>query len=155
MIKRKKKICKKCGKDAYLFGLGMCQRCYTQFKATESYHKGTSRKSNTKIPPRTKKRLEQEKLYHEITARMDEQKNKKCFFCGKGMKRPEDHHHLKGRDGDLLTDPTYIVHVHRDCHFEYHYKSVIYISWFKDYLGRLKDTDMVLYERDKMKLSKL
>jgi hypothetical protein len=41
-----------------------------------------------------------------------------CFFCDQPLGKHASHHHLKGRDGDLLTDEKYIVLSHHRCHVE-------------------------------------
>jgi hypothetical protein len=111
-------------------------------------------KSNTKIPLRTKSRLKQESEYSGIISKMNEQKNIFCFFCGKRMNKPEDHHHLLGREGELLTYKKYIVHAHRTCHKDYHDTSALNITWFNDYLNRLSDIDEQLAYRESLKLKK-
>jgi hypothetical protein len=85
---------------------------------------------------------------------MDTQKRIECFFCGKKMKHPEDHHHLMGRDGDLLTDKRYIIHAHRTCHDQYHTSPVGKIEWFMDYVNRVSDIDPELAEREMEKFNK-
>jgi hypothetical protein len=169
MIPRKKKICKSCGEPCYLFGKGMCESCYRKSRAyaevsdhaRNTVNKTPERaveppkyKSNGKIPFRTKKRSYAESGYNKIIKEMNQQKGIVCFFCGGKMKKPEDHHHIYGRDGDRLTDRENIAHAHRDCHSSYHDKSVHNIHWYVDWLERISVTHPELYTKELIKYNK-
>jgi len=152
VIKRKKKICKKCGQEKYIYARGLCQYCYN---GDRNHGKlAVSRKSNTKIPQATPSRLNRLYTYKSIIGEMDAQEVIRCFFCGVLMQHPEEHHHLMGRDGDLLTNRKYIQHTHQACHKQYHNDSVHLISWFDGYLSRLMDIDFHLYHREKLRKEK-
>jgi ribosomal protein L37E len=154
MIERRKKICSVCGKESYIFSKGRCKSCSQKAYAktaqnrSETTVKPLSRKSNGKIPLRTKKRSTQENEYKKICDQMDARPGKKiCFFCGEEIKGKADHHHLDGRRGDRLIDRKYIVHAHRECHAIYHDQSMKNIPWMMGFINRLSDIDVELAER--------
>ena len=120
------------------------------------------RKSSYKPPKplkkRTDKRAAQEREYKVICDQVDAAaialKQTNCYFCGEEVVNAE-HHHLKGRDGDLLTEKRYIKRVHTQCHHEYHNVSVKKILWWDKYLSKLqRDGEDVLYNIEKEKLNK-
>lgn len=126
---------------------------------------GTNRprikKSGSNIAYRSKKRSKEEIEYSKICKEIDNERKDtsqwKCYFCGKPFmpnEKPE-HHHLKGRDGDLLTDKKFIVLAHHKCHvLEYHSLPVSKIWWFDKFLNRLKKEYPKLYIKEKEKLNK-
>jgi len=152
------KECKICGNKVYAKGL--CQYHYWKARADinskkpESPYKSISPKSYSKIPPRTKKRREQELAYSKIVEKMNKDKVKYCFFCGKKMAKPEDKHHVAGRWGQDLLYEKLIVHAHRECHAAFHDKSAHDLPWFLDYVNRLSDIDPDLAEKEMQKLTK-
>jgi hypothetical protein len=176
MIPRKKKICKGCGQETILFSRGLCQPCWRKQRSLAEVssfareailntpnspveppkraNKGITNKSNTSVPFRTKKRSQQEKIYHGIIQEMDREKSIKCFFCGGKMNHPEEHHHIDGRDGERLTDTHNIVHVHATCHYWYHNRSVHSISWYVDWLERIQESHPDLYNKELIKYNK-
>lgn len=66
-----------------------------------------------------------------------------CFFCGLPLGDRADHHHLKGRDGDLYTDKRFIVLAHNDCHVRlFHATSESKLKdywWYEGYRKRLNE----------------
>lgn len=83
-----------------------------------------SPESNTSIPRRTKKRLNDEK-YYAIQAKeffYDAVNNKTniCVFCGEKVTRFEGLHHWKGRVGKYLLDKQWWSIVDNDCHLFFH-----------------------------------
>lgn len=126
----------------------------TQSKKSERGVERSSPPDRYHIPPRSKKRLKQEETYHKLTKEMDEQKDIYCFFCGTKMNRPEDHHHLAGRDNEMIFDRKLLVHAHRKCHVAYHNKPVDQIPWFDSYLNRLSDIDPDLAYRESLRRDK-
>jgi ribosomal protein L37E len=172
MIQRKKKICRRCGRERYIYAKGLCNFCYglEQARKKRERNKALSPSSGGKIPlkgrsssyglktslkQRSDKRAEQEKEYNKVKRQiMKEQRA--CFFCGKEIKEEQlsDTHHLKGRDGDLLTDKKYLVHVHRKCHDLYHFKSIHKWPWKDAFLSRLKKLNESLYNKEIAKLDK-
>ena len=68
----------------------------------------------------SKKRVKQDGEYKRVCDEIDREAKAngqwRCFFCGMPLYERADHHHAKGRDGDLLTDKRYIVLAHNDCH---------------------------------------
>ena len=167
MIKAKKKICKSCGEERYLFSKGMCRLCWGKDKAfnpsnklSAAANKPLSRKSNTDIPPRTKSRSQQEKTYKIVCDMIDQESrdngNWKCYFCGGDFREGIviDHHHLFGREGEKLTKKSDIVLCHRACHDQYHHKSCHDIHWYVDWLEKIEDERPELYNKELIKYNK-
>ena len=161
MISRKKKICKGCNLPQYLFSHGYCQRCWVINKPNKLYSepaKTLSYKSGYFIPPRTQKRFDEEKEYKKLIREIDKEaeinKDNRCFFCGDKIEGTADHHHLIGKEGDLLTDRAYIVRVHRGCHQDYHNAPVKSIAWFMRYISRVTLIDPMLASRELEKYNK-
>ena len=169
MIPRRKKECKECGEKRYIFSHGLCEYCYRKNRVhaetSKSIHKIVSErpnkavepikgKSGRTIPLRTKKRISQEKSYSRIIKEMDNREDIQCIFCGGYMDSPEDHHHLAGRIGDLLTNQKYIAHAHLVCHHMYHNYSVDKIRWFTSFIARLGEIDRHLSFKEVLKLNK-
>lgn len=117
-------------------------------------------KSKGKMPLRTKKRLQEEKEYILLKGRMRteerEKGNWKCFFCGNRFRvdAHPDIHHLFGRENEHLLDRPNLVFVHRNCHAKYTHDSVHKISWYVEWLERIKDSRPVLYEKELIKYNK-
>ncbi len=171
MIPRKSKICVDCKKSKPIWAHKRCQGCdRVHRRLVGTPNKPVMRRSGLskgKVPlrgqsglnglkrgyirPRSEKRMEQEKEYAKIKP-----ENKECIFCGIRFNKWEDKekHHLKGRDGDLLTDRKYIYYVHMWCHSAYHNKPVKRISWFSGFLLRLREVDRRLYEKELNKYDK-
>ena len=110
------------------------------------------------IKRRSDKRAVQELQYKMICDLIDadaeESGDIKCYFCSKDVVEAE-HHHLKGRDGNLLTDRRYIKRVHSQCHWDYHNTEVKKIKWFSGYLATLLWADeAMLYNLEKEKYNK-
>jgi len=114
---------------------------------------------------RNPKRVKQEKEYREVCNKIDRELQKagklRCFFTDKPI--PIEylgivfHHHLKGRDGDLLTDKKWIVPCLFIPHSHYHSLSVdklSQLSWYAGFLKRLKEKDEKLYQKELDKKSK-
>jgi hypothetical protein len=158
-MKRRRGKCKECGEDRELYALGLCPICYTKVKRREA-HTRTISSRTTSTPTRKRKplnarslkRQEQEKEYAKVR---DEVKRaqKVCFFCDKEVK-DEDCHHLKGRDGELISDKEWLVHVHRKCHDMYHGVSIHKWPWLTGFLSRLKQKSNALYQKELNKLDK-
>ena len=164
MIPRRKKICKTCGRETYLFSHGNCKICSMRSKGS---YGGVQRRSTPKwgstlperrgglkrtyIQPRSDKRAGQEKEYAKIKP-----KNKECIFCGVAFKKAEhrEKHHLTGRRGEKLVDKKYIYNVHGKCHMQYHNDSIHTWEWKDGFLLRLREVDRTLYEKELNKLEK-
>lgn len=171
MIKTKKKICKICGEEKYLYARGMCKICtlqenmqkakekpIAQIRSTFSFkgHKSATKDKKPSLrkamAPRTSKRQKQEVEYAQVKKRVQQQPN--CFFCGEPVKNGDDHH-LKGRDGDLLTDEKYQVHCHRQCHNDYHFQSIHKWKWRDTFFKNLKKVDKKLLAKELFKMYKI
>ena len=162
MISRKKKICKECGDEEYLFGLGLCLRCYQKQKRKEAIEKQKQAHTALKVSKwgntTFKRRKSQETAYTALCKQIDQEASDagkfKCFFCSKDITGAYSHHHLKGRDGDLLTDKRYIVLAHNSCHYQYHNYPVKKIPWFLDYVMKVKEIDSLLSYKEMLKYDK-
>ena len=167
MIKAKKKICIDCKNERYIWSHGRCKTCdaihrnsKAQSKTSISEIEPLYLKSNTTIPKRTKKRSDQEKEYAIICGIIDreakESGNWKCWFCGSRFQNGHrvEHHHINGRENDRLTRKEDLRLVHHDCHASYHNKSIHKISWYPEWLERIKDSDSKLYEKELLKYNK-
>lgn len=80
MIPRKKKICKSCEKEDYIFSQGKCVRC-----AKKSYEKVS------KLSSKTKESIKASKIYYQVQLDSNKVKNKgKCICeeCNKEIKEP-------------------------------------------------------------------
>lgn len=76
-----------------------------------------------------------------------------CFFCDLKINGNVDHHHLDGRDGDLLTKAEWIVQGHFECHIQgYHNSTIDQLMkkpWYENvFLPNLLKVDQSLYERE-------
>ena len=161
MIEPKKKICSKCGTPQYLFSGGMCRYCWgvSKMNAPKPPHDGTAPPIKYKIPNRTKKRKDQELEYSILCGIIDTEAKEsgkwKCFFCdGKIKGTKADHHHLLGREGDALIRKENIVIAHRNCHAQYHQRSIHDIHWYVDWLERIQISHPWLYEKELIKYNK-
>lgn len=105
MIRRKKKICVKCGKEKYIFSKGRCKLC-----SQKSYSKPKAKKKY--ISPISKGQSERLSVYRKKRDRFMEA-NPKCAVCGG---ESTDLHHMKGRVGKNLTDTSNFLAVCRPCH---------------------------------------
>ena len=159
------KACKYLGCEWDVFSNHYCKRhqwCRKDdkwlSKQRESRSKRLSQSKGTKIAPRSKKRLQQDKQYTmlclEIDAEAIQNKEYKCFFCDEKIEGLADHHHLKGRIGKLLLEKEWIVLGHRDCHRKYHDLPVEKLEeeeWYMEWMKRLYDKDIDLYEKERRK----
>ena len=81
MIPRKKKICKSCQKEDYIFSQGKCVRC-----AKNSY------KKMAKVSDKGKESIKVNKIYYQVQIDTNKAKNKgKCICeeCNKEIKEPK------------------------------------------------------------------
>lgn len=145
MIKRKKKICKSCGKPEYIFSGGLCRQCWGLEQTLKNW---ASKAPRRPIRYKSEKRKEEEKEYKRICKEMDTVKPHMCFFCGWEIKGRVDHHHLKGKVGGDYLDKRYIVKAHRKCHSEFHSLPVDKMWWFDAFLFRLKQVDFDLFQKE-------
>lgn len=101
MIVQKKKICKTCQTEQYIFSHGNCKQCASK---------------NYKVNKVSEKQATTNKLLSDIYKMMDTTE-KKCFFCG-CTNKPLDHVHLIRRSysAELIIHPLNIVFGCRECH---------------------------------------
>ena len=162
-LKAKPKICKGCGRETVLWARGLCKSCSrTSNKPPERRSPlgrgnappwGQNARKHARIKQVADKRKEQVAEYVRIKREILKENNP-CFFCGLKIESKPDVHHLKGRDGNALTDRRYLVVTHRKCHDMYHFTPVKDIPWFEIYLQKVKEIDNDLYRKETWKLDK-
>jgi len=108
---------------------------------------------------RTPKRAKQEKEYAEICDEIDEEEIAKhgkiyCFFCNGEVWGGISHHHLRGRDGALLTDKRWIVCCHNEHHLEYHDLPIKKQKWREVFMENLREKDPQTYFKEREKENK-
>lgn len=100
------------------------------------------------------KRQIAERHYRRVCAEIDAEETT-CFFCGRPIDETRHHHHLDGRDGELFTDKSNIVLVHAYCHRKWHDTAYSHLAkefWWDDFMARLKERNINLYNRINFKL---
>ena len=155
------KLCKECNNT--VFGGGYCK--YHQYKRKmlggDLYERKPPKKRKA-IPKESKKRKEEGKTYKqikdELRTEMIANGTYNCFFCGKPMGDEKGFHHTKGRDGSYLTDRKYLKPAHNQCHvWDYHQadiETLMQKEWYSDFLNRLKELDINLYNKEIKKQDK-
>lgn len=101
---------------------GLCRKCFKEYwdfeqrlKKLDSNLKQNAKNYNkSKIAPRSKKRIAQEKIYSQLRkAFLNKEENRICPIMGT---RATTIHHKKGKIGDLLTDTRYWVALSMEGH---------------------------------------
>lgn len=109
MIERKKKICKNCKDEQYIFGHGLCKSCYNSrrpsIKRTDKVWK-----ANT-IGRKSEREKQRQKRYKELRYTYLKEHHI-CESCT--CKRATEIHHKKGRIGDALYN--HFLAVCHECH---------------------------------------
>lgn len=161
-------LCKNCQKYP-VFTHGYCKNCSYLYYNTRDKKSLKSllnqyKKGNTKIKPRSEKRMLQEKEYREVKKERElELKAKgewRCIFCNIGFMDIEipDWHHLGGRIEDKLTDGKYLYPAHTICHItNYHQATVEHMKsmfWYEGFLKRIKNIGINLYNKEMRKEDK-
>lgn len=141
--------------------------------------KGRNGLKRSKIPLKkvsikklSNKRIIQSYIYDRICKQLTKDLKKEdklnCFFCGepineaiKNINNPQalSYHHLQGRENELLMDKKWLVPSHIECHvWQYHSWSVKGLmnntTWYNDFLNRLKEFSIELYEKEILKQTK-
>ena len=173
-MKVKKKYCIDCKEERFIYAYNRCKYHYGVYMAKrkrereqntpvdtpKTANKGITPKKVYRVPLKTKKRLEQEREYYIICGIVDrkakEKKKWECFFCGEKFRLDytPDHHHIDGREGEALVREEDIVIAHRSCHNQYHHRSVHKITWFREWLEKVRTSRPGLYYKEKLKLEK-
>lgn len=114
----------------------------------------------TRIKPVATKRQAQLRAYDRVKAELETKLKAKgewrCFFSGIPLDENAGYkdyawHHLKGRDGDLLTEKKYLRPVLDRYHTGdegYHNKPFSYLKtlwWWEGFMARLKELDEDLW----------
>jgi hypothetical protein len=119
-MKPSKKFCDGCKLEQFIWknekGNRYCKNCWSRLQTVTGKHIKPT-KSSKPIAPRSKKRATQEREYSKV---------RKDFLLSSPTcqaKLPNqctihttDVHHMKGRIGELLTNPQYFLAVCRACH---------------------------------------
>jgi len=103
-IRQKKKKCKECGNDVYLFSHGMCKKCYSIKNPPQIKKSRISKKPSESLRQRLKK-YKLLKIQYLATHPI-------CEVCL--IKHSQDIHHKAGRIGDNLFQ--HFLAVCRPCH---------------------------------------
>lgn len=100
-------------KQKYGYGLDCGCSFENEFsKIDKTLKKEVKAYEKSKIAPRSKKRIAQEKIYTQLRKAFLN-KNNVCPITGE---KTTDIHHMKGRIGDLLIDTKYWLAVSREAH---------------------------------------
>lgn len=105
MITRKKKWCKGCESEQFLFGKKLCINCYNK------QNNNGIKKSESKIPRISKTQKSREAKYKELQT-IYLQNNPICECCATA--KSVEIHHKAGRDGNNLFQ--HFLAVCRTCH---------------------------------------
>lgn len=152
---------KKCiveGCKGYAFSKGKC--VYHAKMHYKPLRRTPLKKGGTRIARRTKSRqYEEDTLYKETKETrkriLISQKRWICLFCGNTLPQCPTWHHAKGRDGDLLFESKFLYPAHFKCHvMEYHGLPINKLSWWDDYIERIKEWDPELYKKELIKIDK-
>lgn len=109
-MQRKKKRCKKCELEKYLWSNGMCQLCWNSENPV-TFKKTPINKKEYKIVRVSKVGKDRTKRYSKLRA-LYLNKHQICEVCN--HKQATEIHHKRGRDGDNLFN--HFLAVCRDCH---------------------------------------
>jgi len=98
------------------------------------------------IARKSPKRKKEDVIYKRICDEIDKEAQDNdewiCFFCQLPLGERAEHHHAKGRSGDLFTDKRYIVLGHHDCHtIKWHgepHSKLVNLWWWADFKKRLE-----------------
>ena len=154
------KKCQEIGCENNIFGGGYCK--YHQFRrhmAGGDKFKRTPRQKSV-IPKESKKRAKDNRLYlvrvKEFWEEAVKSNTNYCIFCGEKMNKREDNHHISGR-GKYFLDEKLWSHAHRECHDNYHHKSIEWLMkqpWWTSFLNRMRIRDSVTYRKLLAKIEK-
>ena len=114
------------------------------------------------IPQYTAKRSSQVSKYHSmrkvfISAEKEIHPQGKifCIFCDEEIYGEPDLHHAMGRDDESILDERYWFLAHNFCHVhQYHSISCKDISWWDNYLFRMKNINLDVYKKELLRHSK-
>lgn len=136
------------------------------YKAKSPSNKSVEARSpsgRAKIPPKSRRRLKDEKTYSQHCKELEQEIREKnngriyCYFSGFEIKGTATWHHLHKRDGSYYTDKEWLVPCMNEYHLDYHFKSVGWLMqqpWYNGFLARLKDKSKELYDKEVRKYEK-
>lgn len=102
MIQPKKKICKTCNTEQFLWARSECKFC--------------SSKNYKKINNVSHKQLDTDKILHQIYVQMDANPDKNCFFCGSTTNLSHAHLIRRSENREFIVRKSNIVHACIECH---------------------------------------
>lgn len=114
MIKRKKKTCKGCKKEKYIFGYGLCKSCYNFKKSVEYSRNKPGRKPIKKISHKHRQTLKE----YQPKRNKFLKNNPICqaHLNGCTLKATEVHHKKGKASKQLYLDASKWMSVCRNCH---------------------------------------
>ena len=176
MKNQDKPVCNSCGYPRIIVNkkYGLCNACNSSrlkklsimnpSQLPKIYDNHVKKK---RIPIRKKspQRIVEERAYAEIRERKRqfqiEKRIYKCFFCNAQLSDTEDIkadcHHTLGRDGDLYCDWANLFFAHRECHINYHDRSVEWLmktKWYLKFIDRLDKYNRECYNQEIRRLNK-
>ena len=105
-------------------GKGFCR--FHQFLRVDKPPKKRKPLKSSRIPVRSDKRAKEEEEYRRVCDKIDKELQEagkfRCWFTDKPLSvdRKVSHHHVFGRDGDLLTEKKWIKPCLNEPHLDYH-----------------------------------
>lgn len=120
-IQHKKKICKGCKTEQYLFGHSLCKFCYNKKKTKEKIEKLKAEKPKKSKPTKQVSKKHRTDLNEYTKVRAAHLKIHSCCEVGLPGCSGDDTrlltiHHKKGRIGDLLLDTDHFLVACLSCH---------------------------------------
>ena len=108
----------------------------------------------------SEKQAKKVREYNKICAKLDRESDGICFITGEPLPPRPEHHHLYGRDGDLIIDEKYIVCVLPGHAIWWHSFSISELSlmpWWEYFIGNLKEKaqDDKMYHKLYLKYSEV
>jgi len=142
MIPRKKKICKSCQKEDYIFSQGKCVRC-----AKNSYEK------TAKVSDKGKESIKASKIYYQVQIDTNKVKNKgKCICeeCNKEIKEPKgrnvSHIISAGANKALYLEPLNSFILCVSCHNRWEFEDRQAMNIYPEAMERKEKLTLKYYE---------
>jgi len=142
MIPRKKKICKSCQKEDYIFSQGKCVRC-----AKNSYEK------MAKVSDKGKESIKASKIYYQVQLDSNKVKNKGkviCEECNKEIKEPKgrnvSHIISAGANNALYLEPLNSFILCVPCHNRWEFEDRQAMNIYPEAMERKEKLTLKYYE---------
>jgi len=144
MIPRKKKICKSCQKEDYIFSQGKCVRC-----AKNSYEK------MAKVSDKGKESIKASKIYYQVQLDSNKIKNNGkviCEECNKEIKEPKgrnvSHIISAGANKALYLEPLNSFILCVSCHNRWEFEDRQAMNIYTEAMERKETLTRKYYERE-------